>query len=202
MSKILVVKHQNLLGTERAQGDCRKRHQEGCSRWEAPTPGHAHKRSWMGNKWECGALHSATKLWLCAVTPGSIGKRWRAQGWLFTMPLHNRVLICLLAAKKCREVSLFIHNRKGFQRIWDAKFETWIAVKNIAHIIKGHKSLSWAKMCTISYAGIKFRLPKTQNNIQKACSHFQLRNSFTAMTPEMLAMLLNRKEELTISNTL
>lgn len=202
MSKILVVKHQNLLGTERAQGDCRKRPQEGCSRWEAPTPEHAHKRSWMGNKWECGALHSATKLWLYAVTPGSIGKRWRAQGWLFTMPLHNRVLICLLAAKKCKEVSLSMHNRKGFQRIWDAKFETWIAVKNIAHIIKGHKSLSWAKMCTISYAGIKFRLPKTQNNIQKACSHFQLRNSFTAMTPEMLAMLLNRKEELTISNTL
>jgi len=167
MSKILVVKHQNLLGTERAQGDCRKRHQEGCSRWEAPTPEHAHKRSWMGNKWECGALHSATKLWLCAVTPGSIGKRWRAQGWLFTMPLHNRVLICLLAAKKCREVSLSIHNRKGFQRIWDAKFETWIAVNNIAYIIKGHKSLSWARCVQFHMQGLSSDYPRHKITFRK-----------------------------------
>lgn len=167
MSKILVVKHQNLLGTERAQGDCRKRHQEGCSRWEAPTPGHAHKRSWMGNKWECGALHSATKLWLYAVTPGSIGKRWRAQGWLFTMPLHNRVLICLLAAKKCREVSLSMHNRKGFQRIWDAKFETWIAVNNIAYIIKGHKSLSWARCVQFHMQGLSSDYPRHKITFRK-----------------------------------
>lgn len=167
MSKILVVKHQNLLGTERAQGDCRKRPQEGCSRWEAPTPEHAHKRSWMGNKWECGALHSATKLWLCAVTPGSIGKRWRAQGWLFTMPLHNRVLICLLAAKKCREVSLSMHNRKGFQRIWDAKFETWIAVNNIAYIIKGHKSLSWARCVQFHMQGLSSDYPRHKITFRK-----------------------------------
>lgn len=107
-----------------------------------------------------------------------------------------------------RSITIFMHHRKGFQRIWlflyqrNTKLKTRIAVRNTAHIIKDHRSLSWAKMCPISYSEIKLRLPKIQNNMQEAHSHLHLWNSFTVMTPEMLAMLLNRKEELTVSNTL
>lgn len=105
MWKVLVVKHQNLLGMQRAQGegDIRK----GVAGGRLPILGiHTRIHGWEINEREWSPAFSHKTMALCS-NPGSIGKRWRAQGCLFTMSLQNRViLICLLAAKKCREVSL------------------------------------------------------------------------------------------------